>query len=82
MMAAVMTESCEAKMEKQTAVEDLWNILMLASYVIYHVKYHYLQCFYFNLSQSTILLLSSILSSNRKLGVLKDYHESTIIIKP
>jgi hypothetical protein len=46
MMAAVMTESCEAKIEKQTAMEDLWNILTLARYVIYHVKYHYLQYFY------------------------------------
>jgi hypothetical protein len=81
MMAAVMTESCEAKIEK-TAMEDLWNILTLARYVIYHVKYHYLQHSYFNSSQSTILLQSSILSSNRKLSVLKDYHDSTIITKP
>ena len=82
MMAAVMTESCEAKTEKQTAMEDLWKILMLACYVIYHVKCHYLQYFYFNSSQSTIMLESSILSSNRKLNVLKDYHDSTIITKP
>jgi hypothetical protein len=82
MMAAVMTESREAKIEKQTAMEDLWNILMLARYVIYHVKYHYLQYFYFNSSQSTILLRSSIVSSNRKLSVLKDYRDSTINTKP
>ena len=82
MMAAVMTESCEANKEKHTAMKDLWNILTLAHFVIYHVKYHYLQYFYLIHHNPPYCYNLYFLSSNRKISVLKDYHEITIITKP